>query len=43
MALLTGKWKWLQKGLFVMAFLLLAWCMIRLSGSTYNPFIYFRF
>lgn len=43
MVLLTGKWKWLQKGLFVMAFLLLAWCMIRLSGSTYNPFIYFRF
>lgn len=23
--------------------LLLAWCMIRLSGNTYNPFIYFRF
>lgn len=22
---------------------LLIWCMLRLSGSTYNPFIYFRF
>ncbi|MDE6435506.1 MAG: MBOAT family protein [Lachnospiraceae bacterium] len=42
-ALLTGKWKWMQKGLFTMAFLLLVWCMVRLSGSTYNPFIYFRF
>ncbi|MCQ2507814.1 MAG: MBOAT family protein [Dorea sp.] len=27
----------------VLAFVLLFWCMIRLSGSTYNPFIYFRF
>lgn len=40
---ITGKWKWIQKGLFLGAFLLLVWCMIRLSGSTYNPFIYFRF
>lgn len=23
--------------------ILLVWCMFRLSGSTYNPFIYFRF
>lgn len=23
--------------------ILLAWCMFRLSGTTYNPFIYFRF
>lgn len=23
--------------------MLLAWCIIRLSGNTYNPFIYFRF
>jgi len=23
--------------------ILLCWCMIRLSGATYNPFIYFRF
>ena len=22
---------------------ILLWCMFRLSGSTYNPFIYFRF
>ncbi len=27
----------------VIAVLLLAWCIIRLSGGTYNPFIYFRF
>ncbi len=27
----------------VLAVLLLAWCIIRLSGGTYNPFIYFRF
>lgn len=32
-----------QNGLFVLSFMLLLWCMIRLSGSTYNPFIYFRF
>jgi len=28
---------------FVLAFLLLAWCIIRLAGGSYNPFIYFRF
>ena len=28
---------------FVLAFLLLVWCMIRLAGGSYNPFIYFRF
>ena len=28
---------------YVMAFLLLALCMISLSSGTYNPFIYFRF
>lgn len=32
-----------QTLLFVAAFALLVWCMIRLSGSAYNPFIYFRF
>ena len=35
--------KWLQCVLYVLSFLLLSWCIIRLSGSTYNPFIYFRF
>ena len=33
----------LQIVTFVLAFLLLAWCMIRLAGGSYNPFIYFRF
>lgn len=28
---------------FVFAFLLLVWCIIRLAGGSYNPFIYFRF
>ncbi len=27
----------------ILAVLLLCWCIIRLSGGTYNPFIYFRF
>lgn len=39
-----GKgWKNIQTGLSVCSVLLLVWCMLRLSGSTYNPFIYFRF
>jgi len=33
----------LQTATFVVAFLLLAWCIIRLAGGSYNPFIYFRF
>ncbi|MCM1499852.1 MAG: MBOAT family protein [Clostridium sp.] len=33
----------LQAVLYAASVLLLGWCMIRLSGSTYNPFIYFRF
>lgn len=28
---------------YVISVILLMWCMIRMSGSTYNPFIYFRF
>lgn len=36
-------WKFIECGLFVLSFVLLAWCMVRLSGTTYNPFIYFRF
>ncbi len=27
----------------ILCLLLLCWCIIRLSGGTYNPFIYFRF
>ncbi|MDO4553727.1 MAG: MBOAT family protein [Lachnospiraceae bacterium] len=33
----------LRRGVFVVTILILCWCLIRLSGSTYNPFIYFRF
>ena len=29
--------------LYVLAFITLAWCMIRLSSGAYNPFIYFKF
>jgi alginate O-acetyltransferase complex protein AlgI len=32
-----------QGGAFVLSVFLLVWSMIRLSGNTYNPFIYFRF
>ncbi len=33
----------LQGVLAVASVLLIVWCMLRLSGNTYNPFIYFRF
>ncbi|MGN0395477.1 MAG: MBOAT family O-acyltransferase [Coprococcus sp.] len=29
--------------LYAASMVLLIWCMLRLSGNTYNPFIYFRF
>lgn len=29
--------------LYLAAFALLLWCILRLSGGSYNPFIYFRF
>ena len=32
-----------QGALYAFSFVLLAWCIIRLSGGSYNPFIYFRF
>ncbi len=32
-----------QTVLYILAFALLIWCIIRLSGTSYNPFIYFRF
>ena len=38
---LSGKL--VQAGLQLGSICLLLWCMMRLSGSTYNPFIYFRF
>ena len=33
----------LQIATFLLAGLLLVWCMLRLAGGSYNPFIYFRF
>lgn len=39
----SGKQKLLQGCLGAASILVLCWCMIRLSGNTYNPFIYFRF
>ena len=33
----------LQGALYAVSVVLLAWCIIRLSGGSYNPFIYFRF
>lgn len=38
----TG-WRMLSLALYPAAVILLVWCMIRLSGNGYNPFIYFRF
>ncbi|MDD6070544.1 MAG: MBOAT family protein, partial [Clostridiales bacterium] len=40
---MTGRWKVVWIALNLASVLLLCWCMIRLSGNTYNPFIYFRF
>lgn len=39
----STRWKGIEIVLYVLSVVLLLWCMIRLSGSTYNPFIYFRF
>ena len=42
---MEGSWKYrvLQAFLSLGAAAVLLWCMLRLSGDTYNPFIYFRF
>lgn len=40
---LTSKETFVQFILYIAAFALLMWCIIRLSGGSYNPFIYFRF
>ena len=37
------KAAWLRRGLYLASAAGLMWCMLRLSGSSYNPFIYFRF
>ena len=38
----TG-WRIVQISLYCLAFLGLFYCILRLSPSGYNPFIYFRF
>ena len=40
---LTAGESRLQIASFLLAFLFLLWCIIRLAGGSYNPFIYFRF
>lgn len=40
---LTSMEQCVQVLTFVLSWVLLAWCMIRLAGGSYNPFIYFRF
>ena len=40
---LTGAEHTVQILSFVFSFLLLLWCIVRLAGGSYNPFIYFRF
>ena len=39
----TRKERVRQVSLYVVAVVLLLWCIIRLSGGAYNPFIYFQF
>lgn len=40
---LTKKQSAAQIVLYCLSFVLLVWCILRLSGTSYNPFIYFRF
>ena len=40
---LTKREKTVQTASFLLAGLLLVWCILRLAGGSYNPFIYFRF
>ena len=39
----TKKEKTLYVASFVLAVVVLSWCILRLAGGSYNPFIYFRF
>ena len=41
--ILTKKENIIQILSFILAFVTLLWCLIRLAGGSYNPFIYFRF
>lgn len=40
---LSSRENFLQISSFVLSVLLLLWCVLRLAGGSYNPFIYFRF
>lgn len=42
-AVLCKRQRIAQIVLFLLSFVLLFWCIIRLSSASYNPFIYFRF
>lgn len=39
----TGKEKFIYVASFVLSVIVLIWCILRLAGGSYNPFIYFRF
>ena len=39
----TKKEKVLYVASFVVSVVVLFWCILRLAGGSYNPFIYFRF
>ena len=40
---LTWKYTIINIFSYIVPVMILVWCIIRLSGNTYNPFIYFRF
>lgn len=40
---LSLPWKIVSVALYVLAFIGLVWCIVRLSSGGYHPFIYFRF
>ncbi len=40
---LTRRENIIQALTFIVAVIIFTWCIIRLAGGTYNPFIYFRF
>ena len=40
---LTKGLRMAQTATFAVAWVLLAWCIVRVAGGSYNPFIYFRF
>ncbi len=40
---ISKKQAFAQTVLYIFAFVLFVWCVLRLSSASYNPFIYFRF